>query len=178
MPSLNSRMSLVAAVLCTLSQTLIAEAPALKYGDGEADGKKSLGGSGEIIGFALPQERESLEGLRIHGSRYGSANAPHESFLIYVMSQDLSQVLHTELAAYSLFERGPEKWVEVKFRKPIDVPQEFWVALDFRAGRTKGVYVSYDTSTEGKHSRVGLPGLEIQQTDFHGDWMIEVLPAK
>jgi len=40
------------------------------------------------------------------------------------------------------------------------------------------VYVSYDTSTGGKHSRVGLPGIEATQTDFGGDWMVEVQLAK
>jgi hypothetical protein len=68
--------------------------------------------------------------------------------------------------------------VEVEFRKPVEVPKEFWVALDFRAGRTKGVYVSYDSSTDGKHSRVGLPGAEAKQPGVAGDWMIEVLLAR
>jgi hypothetical protein len=81
------------------------------------------------------------------------------------------------MAPYALFERGPEKWVEVKFARPIEVPKIFWVALDFRAGRTKGVYLSYDTSTGGKFSRVGLPGIEAKETDFGGDWMIQPLTA-
>jgi hypothetical protein len=52
------------------------------------------------------------------------------------------------------------------------------VALDFRAQQTKGVYVSYDTSTGGKFSRVGLPGMPASETDFGGDWMIQVMLAK
>jgi hypothetical protein len=94
------------------------------------------------------------------------------------MNRELTEVVHVELAPYSLFERGPEQWVEVKFRKPVAVPKEFWIGLDFRAGRTKGVYVSYDDSTGGKHSRIGLPGVEARPTDFAGDWMIEALPAE
>jgi hypothetical protein len=34
--------------------------------------------------------------------------------------------------------------------------------------------VSYDTSTEGKHSKIGLPGQEAADVDFGGDWMIQV----
>ena len=57
------------------------------------------------------------------------------------------------MARISLFDRGEERSVEVKFNRPIELPREFWVALDFRAHATKGVYVSYDTSTGGKFSR-------------------------
>jgi RNA polymerase sigma-70 factor (ECF subfamily) len=156
----------------------IAQAPVVKHDDGQADGKKSLGGSGEIIGFTLPDATSKLAGIRIHGSRYGLPEAPKESFLVYVLSPDMKEVVRTEMAPYSLFERGPEKWVDVKFGKPIEVPKDFWIAVDFRAGRTKGVYVSYDGSTDGKHSRIGLPGMEATPCDFAGDWMIEAVLAK
>lgn len=171
-------MSEVAIVFFALAVASMAQSPASPNGDGLADGKKSLGGSGEIVGFTLPTDERKLAGINIHGSRYGTPEAPKESFLIYFLNQDMSEVLHTEMAPYSAFERGAEKWVEVKFRKPVEVPENVWVALDFRAGRTKGVYVSYDSSTDGKRSRIGLPGMEAKQTDFAGDWMIEVIPAK
>lgn len=176
MKALRLAACLVVVMLFS-SISSIAQLLPVKYGDGQADGKKSLGGSGEMIQFTLPAGHAKIDGIRIHGSRYGSADAPRESFLIYVLNQDLSEVINTEMAPYSLFERGDEKWVEVKFRKPIAVPQQFWIALDFRAGRTKGVYVSYDSSTDGTQSRIGLPGMEAKQPDFAGDWMIEVLPA-
>ena len=48
----------------------------------------------------------------------------------------------------------------------------------FRAGPTKGVYVSYDTSTSAKHSLVGLPGMATSEPKHGGDWMIEVLLAE
>ena len=38
--------------------------------------------------------------------------------------------------------------------------------------------MSYDTSTGGKHSRIGLPGTPSAETRFGGDWMIELVPAK
>jgi RNA polymerase sigma-70 factor (ECF subfamily) len=155
-----------------------ADVPAIRHHDGEPDGKKSLGGSGEIIAFSLPGESTRIVGVRIHGSRYGTPQPPKEEFLIYFLTADLSEVLRTEMAPYSLFERGAEKWIEVRFRKPLELPTEFQLAVDFRAGRAKGVYVSYDTSTGGKFSRVGLPGIEARETDFSGDWMIELIPAQ
>ena len=60
------------------------------------------------------------------------------------------------------------------FSFPIEVPERFWVCTDFRANQRKGVYVSYDTSTKGQHSRTGLPGTAASDTKFSGDWMIEV----
>jgi RNA polymerase sigma-70 factor (ECF subfamily) len=163
---------------------LLAEAAAdrpdslLKYGDDRADGKKSLGGSGELIRSSAPASAARVSGLRIHGSRYGTPEAPDESFLVYILSEDQSEVLHTELAPYRLFERGAETWVDVKFKKPQPVPRVFWIALDFRAQRTKGVYVSYDNSTSGQYSKVGLPGLKAADVDFAGDWMIQVRLAR
>lgn len=148
----------------------------LEYHDGEPDGKKSLGGTGMMIKFDLPAKDTKIAGLRIHGSRYGLPQPPQEEFLIYFLSEDREEIIRTEMAPYSLFERGDQQWVTVKFEKPIAVPQTVWVVLNFRANRTKGVYVSYDTSTDGKHSRLGLPGMKTRPVQTGGDWMVEILP--
>jgi hypothetical protein len=163
---------------CACAAEAATDQASTKYHDGSADGKKSLGGSGEMIRFTLPEVKSKLAGIKLHGSRYGQPQAPNESFLIYIMSPDGKEVLNTQMAPYSLFERGDEKWVDVHFSKPVEVPKDFWIALDFRAGQTKGVYVSYDTSSGGKFSKTGLPGLESNDVDFAGDWMIELTPAK
>jgi hypothetical protein len=63
----------------------------------------------------------------------------------------------------------------IKFEDAIEVPSSFWVILNFNAARTKGVYVSFDTDTEGKYSRTGLPGTESKAVDFGGDWMVQAL---
>ena len=167
----------IALGLALLPVSAVAADLALKYGDGQADGKQSLGGSGELIQFTIPAGTK-IAGLKIHGSRYGAATAPDESFLIYFLNHELTRVVHTEMAPYSLFERGPEAWVTATFEKPIELPQQVWVAVDFRANQRKGVYVSYDTSTGGKFSRVGLPGMQASPTKFGGDWMIELVAAE
>lgn len=149
----------------------------LKYGDGKADGKKSIGGSGEMIRFELPEGVTKVRGIRIHGSRYGLPQAPNEDFEITFLNDQLDEILASEAAPYRLFKRGKEMWVRVNFDQPVELPKEFWIALNFNAQQTKGVYVSYDTSTKGEHSRVGLPGDDNppKPTDFGGDWMVEVL---
>jgi RNA polymerase sigma-70 factor (ECF subfamily) len=167
-----------ALVVIGISAAVAAGPGPQKYGDGRADGKKSLGGSGEMIEFQLPDDGLKIAGVKIHGSRYGLPEAPDERFLIYLLNEDQSEVVSTQMAPYSLFDRGAERWVEVTFPRPVKVPKRFWVALDFRALPAKGVYVSYDTSTGGKHSRTGLPGLKSRPTAFGGDWMIEAVLAK
>lgn len=150
----------------------------LSYNDGTAEGKKSIAGAAEFVSFTLPDEDAKVSAVRIHGSRYGYPQPPKEDFTIYFLNEDLSEAVATKTAPYSRFKRGPESWVEIKFPQPIELPKQFWVGVDFRAERTKGVYVSIDKSTDGSHSRVGLPGEEIRDAEVDGDWMIEVVLAK
>jgi beta-lactamase regulating signal transducer with metallopeptidase domain len=147
----------------------------LSYNDGTAEGKRSLGGSGDLISFTLPDESAKVAGIRIHGARYGLPQPPKEDFVIYFLNGDMSETVATKTAPYSRFKRGEPGWVEIKFPKPIEVPKEFWVCLDFRAHQTKGVYVSVDNSTDGSHSRIGLPGMESREANVGGDWMVEAL---
>lgn len=173
-------IGLVAALMLpTLARLEAADTvTTLKYGDGTPDGKQSFGGSGQLIEFTLPAGKSKVVGLRIHGSCYGSPEAPDEKFMIYFLNADRDRVVATEMAPYALFERGSEKWVAIRFAQPVEMPDRFWVATDFRANQRKGVYVSYDTSTKGEHSRIGLPGTPATETKFAGDWMIEVVMAE
>jgi RNA polymerase sigma-70 factor (ECF subfamily) len=149
----------------------------LSYDDGKPDGKKSYGGSGHLIRFELPDGVTKVRGIRIHGSRYGLPEAPKEDFEITFLSENRDETLHSEAAPYHLFNRGKENWVRVMFDKEVELPKKFWIALNFNPHQTKGVYLSYDTSTKGKYSRVGLPGDEEEpkETDFGGDWMVQVM---
>lgn len=155
-------------------------ATAIKYGDGKADGKKSIAGTGEMIEFTLPNESQQLRGLRIHGARYGYPQAPDEDVEVTIVDkpEEDADVVATEFVPYKVFQRGKSRWTTIKFDEPIEVPQTFWVVLNFNAEQTKGVYVSYDTETEGKYSRIGLPGAESEEVDFGGDWMIQALLTK
>ena len=146
----------------------------LKYGDNKPDGRKSIAGSGEMIRFDLPGDTGKLRAVRVHGSRYGYAQAPKEDFEVTILSADMKEVLHTELVPYSLFKRTKAgRWTHVPFKEAVELPKTFWVVLNFNAERTKGVYVSYDTSTKGKYSRVGTSDEDAKKTKFGGDWMIQ-----
>ena len=173
---LGTTLTLLCVGNVVLAQT--ERSPAvLKYGDGKADGKKSIGGSGQMIRYSMPDKGGKARALRIHGARYGHRRPPDEDFEISFLS--VEEILHTETAPYRLFKRGKSKWVRIKLEEELELPREFWIALDFNAEQTKGVYVSYDTSTAGKYSRVGLPGDEQpRETDFDGDWMVQILLAK
>jgi len=51
-----------------LAGSVLASPITLEYGDGKADGKKSLGGNGEMIKFTLPSGpglMNKVKGLRI-----------------------------------------------------------------------------------------------------------------
>lgn len=156
----------------------LSSVPSVGRSEETADGKKSLGGSGEMIQFDLPASNRSLKGIEIHGSRYGTETPPEEMFLVYIMNEDRTEITATKMAPYSLFERGDEKWVAVRFNDSVDLPPGGWVVVDFRAGRTKGVYVSYDSDTDGSHSLAGLPGTKAAKPNFKGDWMIRPLSAE
>ena len=151
----------------------------LKYGDNQQDGKKSIAGAGEMIRFELPTEAGAVRAIRVHGSRYGYPQAPKEDFEVTLLSANMKEVLHTELVPYSLFKRTKKgRWTHVPFKESVQVPQTFWVVLNFNAEARKGVYVSYDTSTKGKYSRVGTTDEDAHETKFGGDWMVQVLLAK
>lgn len=152
----------------------------LQYGDGKPDGKKSIAGAGEMIRFSLPEGQENpLKSLRVHAARYGYPQPPKEDVEISILNEDMSEVLHTELVPYSLFKRQQDcRWTSIPFDEPVDVPQTFWVVLNFNAEATKGVYVSYDTSTKGEFSRVGFSDQDAKETAFGGDWMIQAVLAK
>ena len=111
------RSEIIVAVVLATSVALSAQtgSDTLMYGDGKPDGKKSLGGSGELIKFSLPTGKEKVKGIKIHGSRYGHPKPPDEDFTVYILSEDMKNIVHTEKALYKLFERGESKWVEVKF---------------------------------------------------------------
>lgn len=180
MPLAGESLALAEEAATTAKQKPAARKPLrLKYGDNKPDGKKSIAGAGEMIRFELPTEAGAVKAIRVHGSRYGYPQAPKEDFEVTLLSADMKEVLHTELVPYSLFKRAKKgRWTHVPFKASVEVPQTFWVVLNFNAEARKGVYVSYDTSTKGQYSRVGTTDEDARETKFGGDWMVQVLLAK
>lgn len=150
----------------------------LKYDDGKPDGKKSIAGTGEAIRFKLPDKSQKLRSLRIHCARYGTPQAPAEDAEISIVSEDGAEVVHTEMVPYAKFKRGESQWTTIQFEEPVETPETFWVILQFNAEATKGVYVSFDTSTGGANSKTGVPGGEFKDVNTGGDWMVQAILSK
>jgi len=55
---------------------------------------------------------------------------------------------------------------------PTRVPRQFYICLNFRPTGTRGVFVAFDTSTQG-NSLTGTPGKPGRPFN-QGDWMIRV----
>ncbi len=170
----------VACCAVVLSRSTIAQVASKlelvsRYGDGKADGKKSVAGSCEAIKFLRPSDQQQLRGVRIHGSRYGHAKAPDEDVEITVVDKDNRNVVHIEFVPYKKFKKGESRWSTIVFEEPVDVPAEYWVLLDFNAERTQGVYISFDTSTAGQHSKLAVPGGDFHEVSTGGDWMVQAL---
>ncbi|MEM8944580.1 MAG: hypothetical protein AAGD11_05290 [Planctomycetota bacterium] len=149
-----------------------ADKKLLKHDDGSQESKRSMTGSGHAVRFDCPDdEKWYVTGIRLHGSRYGTPQAPNEDFQIVIANDDLSQRVEIR-KPYSLFERGKEKWVRINF-DPVEVRGTFHAAVFFNPTRTKGVYVGIDSDAKPTHSSVLLatnPGNK--QSDLEGDWML------
>ena len=161
-------------IVCSLS--VAAKTGQLSRGDGKPDGKQPLAGTGAMVMFSAPGPTAVVSAVHVHSMRRGGAkNKPRGTFKIYIFSKDLKKVLHTEIVSFQKYrERGRFKWYVMPFKKPVVVPKDFWVVIDFNTPSRQGIFVSYDTSTGGKYSLVGIPGQRPMPVDFKGDWMIRV----
>ncbi|MEZ6058996.1 MAG: hypothetical protein R3C19_01400 [Planctomycetaceae bacterium] len=96
----------------------------LKYGDGKADGKKSIAGTGKMIRFTAEFLTEaskpegSLCSLRL-------SKSPDEDARFTIVSEDGQTVIHTELVPYATFKRGESQWTTIRFREEVGVPETF-----------------------------------------------------
>lgn len=162
--------ALLAAVLATPAAAQKTEL--LKHDDGTQEGKRSMTGGMHAVRFECPNDQKwYVNGIRLHGSRYGTPQAPNEDFEVVIASDDFTkrQVIKKP---YSLFERGNEKWVRIPI-DPVEVEGPFRVAVFFNPTRTKGVYVGIDTDSSPSHS-ASLTASDPtgEQTELDGDWMI------
>lgn len=158
------------------SFSVSAAAKQLAHGDGTPDGKQPLAGTGAMVHFSAPVPTAVVTAVHVHSTRRGGAKEkPRGTFKIYIFSKDLTKILHTEVVSFQKYrDRGRFKWYMFPFKKPVTVPKEFWVVVDFNTPARQGIFVSYDTSTGGKHSLVGIPGQRPVPVGFKGDWMVKV----
>ena len=144
----------------------------LKEDDDAADGKRSIAGGGHARLFEAPGEGAwYLRSVSIHGARYGAPAPPADLFDIALCDAERHPI-EVWKQPYKAFERGQAKWVKFEIGGPTLVPGKFNVCAVFRPTARNGVFVDYDSSTQG-HSRVATPGAAGEEFK-QGDWMIRV----
>ena len=149
------------------------ETVTLKHDDGTMDGKRSMAGSGHAILFSKPVGEWYLTKVQIYGSRYGYPQAPRENFKIHVCDVDMNVIEEVE-APYSRFQRGVWRWVFVDIPR-VEVPDEFYICVNFNPTQTKGVYVGFDENITESHSKYALPDSHLEDTRGRFDWMIRAV---
>jgi hypothetical protein len=149
---------------------LAGEARELSHDDGTMAGKKSMAGTGHAVRFASPGAGHHLTAVKLHGSRYGTPQAPDEKFTVTLCDEKFQKIAEFKFP-YATFERGEPKWVTLDV-KPTAVPATFYVCVAFNPTARKGVYVSHDAGVSGT-SYTGLPGGRASAFGS-GDWMIRV----
>ncbi|TWT73840.1 hypothetical protein Pla123a_37340 [Posidoniimonas polymericola] len=161
---------MVTIALAVFATTAAAKTELLKHDDGSQEGKRSMTGGMHSVRFECPEGEWRLTGIRLHGSRYGAGQAPNEDFLVLVTNEDHSQQIEIK-QPYSLFERGPEKWVRINF-DPVAVSGAFHVAVFFNPTRTKGVYVGIDEGSSANSFVRTASDPSAAGDKLDGEWMI------
>ncbi len=137
-------------------------------------GKKwiSLGGTGFAEHFVRPEKGKYVVAVQIFASRYGTAQPPQEDFHVYLLDQN-KKLIRDVPCPYAMIERrqSPVKWYTIAVPN-VEVPVDFYVALNFNAHQTKGVYLGKDTDVGQSHSFTGLPDNGYEPVAEKFDWMI------
>ena len=120
--------------------------------------------------FRLPEGSWLLDGLKLFSARYGADEPPKENLSIYICDPSFN-LLREVKVPYSTFERGDEKWQDISFT-PVEVPRTFYLAVDFHATATKGVYVGMDKGVKRSHSRMAMPYTHVSDLKVTADWMM------
>jgi RNA polymerase sigma-70 factor (ECF subfamily) len=139
--------------------------------DGQTAGKRSMAGTGHAVLFTAPGSNWRLTGVRIYGSRYGTASPPKENFHVWLCDANFREIADFPFP-YSTFTKGDPQDVILDV-KPTRVPRRFVICVGFNPTRTKGVLVHHDRQGSGK-SYMALPGRQGSHFDT-GDWLIRAI---
>lgn len=140
--------------------------------DGTADNKASIAGGGHARKFTAPGAGEwYLTRIDIYAARYGPPQAPATQFEVALCDRENKPIASWK-KPYAMVPRAAQSdWVKIEI-PPTRVPAEFNICLDFKPTASSGIYMSYDSSTNG-NSLVATPG-QAGGAFSKGDWMIRV----
>jgi hypothetical protein len=104
--------------------------------------------------------------VQVDGEAYGAHNR-QERFTIAFMDME-GNIYGESEHPFSLFTNEP-KWVDIKIT-PTELPPEFWVLVNFKPSRDKGVYIGYVES--GGHSGLTDEYGNFVEMEEQFDWCI------
>jgi RNA polymerase sigma-70 factor (ECF subfamily) len=139
--------------------------------DGKAVGKRSIAGGGHAVRLEAPGDAWYLTSVRVHGSRYGPADASKDKFTVHLCDERFKRI-STFTFPYSAFKQGRPECVTLDVA-PTNVPAKFVLCVEFNPTARKGVFVFHDKGRDGA-SFTGLPG-EKGRPFVGGDWMIRAV---
>ncbi len=120
--------------------------------------------SGSTTWFAMSVE--------ISGEIDGDGYDPNRT-MFQIAFMDIEGNVYAESEhAYGDYFGGSPGWASVKIT-PTELPPEFWVVVNFRPERSKGVYIGY-VKNGGGHSKVTDQNLNLFEFEEGWDWCIGV----
>ncbi len=169
--------------LVILAALLPPEAGADEYlarvrGGENSDQITCIGGHGHALRLEVSDSKKTwwAVGVKVYGEAYGGGVQGRDVFTISFMDMD-GKVYAQSDHPRSHFTSTPE-WHGIKI-VPTELPPEFWVIVDFKPNKEKGVYVGY-VATGGGHSMLANPDcklfplVEENGQPWNVDWCIEV----
>ncbi|MHB9066699.1 MAG: M56 family metallopeptidase [Pirellulaceae bacterium] len=145
----------------------------LGYGDGTAEGRQSIAGSGHAVRFQRPRDARYLMAIELFASRYGRPEAPDEDFHVYVLDEN-QKLIQAFPVPYATIARGDERWYTLSI-PAVKVPRQFYVALSFNPHSTKGIYLAFDANVAQSHSYMGRPTTGFRAVPENHDWMVRAV---
>jgi len=138
--------------------------------DNTDDGRSSLAGGAHARQFSAPGAGEwYLTRIDIKAVRYGPPQAPATKFEISLCDKENKPITSWK-KGYAMVPRAAQAdWIKIEI-PPTRVPTDFVINLNFNPTASSGIYMAYDSSTNGQ-SHTSRPGQE-GRPFTKGDWMI------
>jgi hypothetical protein len=132
----------------------------------------SIGGGGEGRKFTLTDAGDLfITAVSVYGSRYGEEAVPPDMTFDIVLSDGDARMIAIWKGQYASFKNGNDGWARFEV-PPTRVPHVFNITLDFHATASNGVYVAFDSASNG--SSVDTLPWQTPHPFLAGDWMIRV----
>jgi len=132
----------------------------------------SIGGGGEGRKFTLPDAGDLfITSVSVYGSRYGEETVPPDMTFDIILSDADARMIAIWKGQYASFKNGNDGWARFEV-PPTRAPDVFNITLDFHATASNGVYVGFDSTSNG--SSVDSLPWQTPHPFAAGDWMIHV----